>query len=66
MSVDKRKLAEDLTDAFIAYQNNMDTPFPHPQKSREELIEMYLSDQLFHRKVQSLVCGVMSIIDKHI
>ena len=66
MRVNKKELVEELTDAFIAYQNNMDTPFPHPQKSREELIEHYLSDQLFHRKVQSLVCGVMSIIDKHI
>jgi hypothetical protein len=66
--VDKRALREDLTEAFIQYQYRLDYPFPqHPTtESKLSMIQRYRQDGLFHRKVDTLVAGVIQILDKHI
>jgi len=62
--VDKYALADDLTKGFINYQYNLDNPMSFP--SEKELIQTYQLDHIFHRKIDSMVSGVMMILDKHI
>lgn len=63
--IDKRALAEDLTDAFIEYQHRLDFPMPSPTETKEAVILKYRNDPMFHAKVNSLVAGVMRIVSKH-
>jgi hypothetical protein len=59
-----RDLADDLREAFIGYQYNLD--YPLNNKSKDDMVQHYFRDNLFHRKVDSLVAGVMYIVTKHI
>ena len=61
---DRRKLADDLTDGFIAYQYRLDYPTPSFTETKETQIARYRTDPIFHAKVNSLVSGVLSIIDR--
>ena len=64
--IDKRALQDDLIDAFINYQHRLDYPMPSANETQESIRARYLSDAIFNRKVMSLACGVMQIIEKHI
>lgn len=61
--MDYRKLQEKLTDTFIGYQWRLENPLPRPHET-EEMILHYQTDVLFHRKVQSLVAGVIHVIQE--
>jgi hypothetical protein len=60
------KLHDDLTEEFIEFQWRLDNPFPAQDESRDTKILKYRSDNVFHLKVKSMVCGVMHIISKHV
>jgi len=62
--VDKQALHDDLTTAFMNYQYNLENPLSCP--SKEDLHYTYIQDYMFHNRVESMVGGVMSILDKHI
>jgi len=64
--LDRRSLADDLTDAFINYQHRLDCPMPTATETPESIILKYRSDPLFHAKVESLAGGVMHILDKYL
>ena len=64
--IDKKALADDLTEAFINYQHRLDCPMPSATETKAAIILKYRSDPLFHAKVDSLVAGVMQIVSKHI
>lgn len=64
--IDKRALANDLTEAFITYQHRLDFPIPSCSETRDSIIMKYNSDPIFHAKVEALVYGVMQILSKHI
>lgn len=66
MDIDRRKIQDDLTTAFIYYQENLDNPMTSHLRSRHELETKYMSDVLFHNKVKHIVCGVMTIIERNI
>jgi len=61
---DLRDLQEELTMAFMRYQETLE----HPMSSvnDDQLICKYHSNSIFHNRVQSLTCGVMGIVEKHI
>ena len=60
----KDKLLEELKLAFISYQWNLENPMT--PKTNEELRIIYLSDHIFHNKVDSLVCGTFRIVEKYL
>ena len=62
--INKNKLADELTDAFIDYQWRLENPFPLPDESREAKILKYQSDYMFSAKVRTIVSGVMVIVSK--
>lgn len=64
--LNKRALYDELVDAFIVYQHRLEHPFPTASETKEDIIQRYMNDPLFHARVSSLVSGVMCIIDKHI
>jgi hypothetical protein len=64
--MNRNKLADDLTDAFIQYQYRLDRPFPSPDDTQENINRKYRVDNMFRYKVQDLVGGVMRIIDKNL
>lgn len=64
--IDKQKLFNDLTDAFINYQHRLEFPMPSPTETPEALQLRYMQDVIFHNRVKSLVSGVMHIVDKHV
>lgn len=63
---DKNKLHDELTDAFINYQWNLDKPFPDASIKHKEKIMEYRMNPIFRNKVQQLVVGVMRIVEKNI
>lgn len=63
--INKDALYNDLAEAFIRYQHRLENPLTVPDKTMEEMIFHYQTDDIFHKKVQSIVSGVMHIIDKH-
>ena len=65
MNTKLQALHNELTEAFIKYQWNLDNPFPN-SASQEELINKYRSDSLFRAKVDQLSIGVMHIVRKYI
>jgi hypothetical protein len=68
MYKDYNLLAEKLTDAFVQYQWRLENPMPIPYKTPDEINMHYLTDSMFHAKVDSLVAGVLHIVqefDKH-
>ena len=66
MSINKDALHDELTSAFIVYQYRIENPMPKIDETKEYMENMYLRNSFFNRRVQSLVCGVMCIVDKHI
>ena len=71
LDIDKSALYDDLVKAFISYQYRLENPMPPiPTSSPIESIKseemQYMSDPLFHRKVDQLACGVMHVIEGHI
>ncbi len=64
--LDRSSLADDLTKAFINYQHRLDCPMPSATESPEAVRLKYMKDSLFHAKVDSLVGGVLHILDKYI
>lgn len=62
--IDLNKMADELTDAFIGYQDSLESPMMF--NTEEIKLAKYRKDSIFHSKVQSLVCGVMRIVSKHI
>ncbi len=66
MDMDKTKLADDLTDAFIIFQYRLDNPILRPEDTEDKMRSCYMSDWLFSNKVKCMVAGVMDIICKHI
>jgi len=63
--MDKRGLLDELTEAFINYQFRLERPMPSAMETTETRIIEYQSNPIFHNKVDSLVAGVMQIVDKH-
>ena len=66
MNQELRNIQEELTKAFIAYQHRVDNPSPSKDDTEENIFLKYRSDYIFHNKVDSIVCGVMCIISKHL
>ena len=64
--LDKQALYDDLTDAFIHYQYGLEHPMATPLETREVRVQLYRTNSMFNARVQSLVGGVIHIIDKHI
>jgi len=64
--VDKTKMADELTDAFIRFQYRQENPMPSANDTEEKMIAVYQTNQLFHNKVKCMVGGVMEIICKHL
>lgn len=71
MSIDLRKLNDDLIEAFASYQFNQDHPMPtdpihRDVSSRPAWLPKYQSDPIFRAKVQSLTAGVMAIVESNL
>lgn len=64
--IDKRAMRNDLVDAFIDYQYSLEDPFGATQATKQQKLEAYLNDYMFHNKVDRLVAGVMLIVSEHI
>lgn len=60
--IDKNRLHDKLTDAFMNYQHRLDIPFPLATETYDIILAKYRNDPLFNAKVQSMVAGVMDII----
>ena len=63
--IDKNALHDELTEAFIGYQQRLDCPMPEPGESPEMIRLKYRTDPVFASRVRCLVAGVMVIVDKH-
>jgi hypothetical protein len=66
IDLNKRRLADALTDAFINYQWGIERPMNIPPVDKETKVLHYLHDAQFHAKVSSIVSGVMHICNEHI
>ena len=64
--VDKESIYQELVDAFIQYQYRLDNPMPSTTETKAVMILQYRSDRLFHAKVQRIVAGIMTILEKHL
>lgn len=64
--IDKRKLRDELTEAFIGYQHRVDCPFPSTTETEASIIAKYRHDHIFRAKVDGIVVGVLHIVSKHI
>ena len=62
--IDMRAIADELRIGFINYQWNLENPMT--MKSQEELRIHYLTDGMFHRKVDSITCAVVDVIQQNI
>ena len=62
----KHQLQDKLTDEFIQYQWNLDSPYPTRTRpymyTEPPWNNAYRNNALFHAKVQTLVAGVMGTI----
>lgn len=63
--INKRKLAEELTEVFIMYQHRLDFPMPSPAETKEVILLRYSNEPLFHARVDALVAGVLNIVMRH-
>jgi ubiquitin C-terminal hydrolase len=59
--IDMSNLSRELTEGFINYQFNLDNPM-HNQIPNA-VYESYTNDRIFRNKVDSIVGGVMQIVD---
>jgi len=64
--INKRKIHDELIEAFMVYQHRLDQPFPDATETSATIRLKYMSDPIFHAKVKSLASGVMHILDKHV
>ena len=64
--VDRKRLHDDLVEAFIRYQYRLENPMFSPEETDEEKIHKYRNDPFFHRKVDSLASGTMYIFNEYI
>ncbi len=64
--INKRALQDELTDAFINYQWNLENPMPNKYHDKDALLHHYLCDRLFHNKVDNIVSGIMLVIIPHL
>ena len=64
--INKTKLHDDLTMAFIRYQWRLEHPMPSPEETDDLMVRHYMRDSMFHGKVQSMSCHVMCIIESHL
>ena len=62
----KRDIADELTKKFSQYQYRLEKPMPEVTESSETYRLAYLTDNQFHSKVDSMVAGVMAVIDNHV
>ena len=62
--IDKSEIYDDLVEAFIVYQYELNDPF-HTD-SIDMMAMQYRKDQIFKTKVNRLVTGIMFILDRHI
>ena len=72
--INRKAIADDLTDMFIQYQYSEADPTPPSAKKnvtatqalmREAEVRAYRSRPIFKAKVDDLVFRAMQIIDKH-
>jgi len=63
--MDRQALYEELVDAFIDFQWRQENPMPLTTETREMKVIRYQTNDVFHSKVKSMACGVMSIVAKH-
>lgn len=59
------ELAEELTQAFIQYQYQLEHPMPVPENTTATMHQMYRENPQFRCKVENLTQGVMHIVNKH-
>lgn len=59
-------LKDDLTNGFIRYQYNLDYPSPAPYTTFDDMSVKYRHDAIFSNKVDSMVAGVLTILNKHV
>ena len=62
--LNKQLLHDKLTDAFINYQYRLECPFPMFNENEAVKVMQYRTDNIFHRKVDNMVAGVMLIVDE--
>ena len=62
---DKIKIVDELTEKFIYYQWRLDNPMPSVSDD-ERMRAAFMSDPMFHRKVQALVVAVFDIVSPYI
>ncbi len=55
-------LQDKLTDAIINFYWRLEHPFPVVGESFQMMTAHYITDQLFHAKVQSMVAGLIGIV----
>ena len=63
--INKEALHDDLREAFVNYQYTLENPMPAFTENSELARQMYINNSIFNRKVDSLVAGVMVIVEKH-
>jgi len=63
--INKKALADDLTNVFTCYQYRLDHPMPGSEETRNMIVK-YRSDSIFRAKVKALVTGVMVVIDRNL
>ena len=65
-TINKKEIYEDLLKAFVGYQHRLEHPMPKPGETEDFVWMRYQSEQIFRCRVDSLVSGVMHILEKHI
>ena len=64
--MDKKKLADDLTELFIGYQYRLDHPMLMPNELQKAMFIKYQTNSIFKAKVQVLVAGVMYVVSNNL
>lgn len=63
--LDRNALQKELTQGFIYFMYHQEHPCLHAPTTKS-MIDMYHNSPVVHAKVQTLVAGVMQIVDKHV
>ena len=61
--INRLKLTEELTKGFIAYLWALENPFTS-KPTEQHMFNQYRSNWLFNRKVDSMVAGVLRVVDE--
>jgi hypothetical protein len=64
MSEKYNLLQDSLRDVFIRYQWRLDNPMPSPRETNQDIEMHYLTNTLFHAKVDVLCAGVIDVVIK--